>query len=392
MTETRRLVNVENVNERYSDGSNDTLLQRAARKGYYEIVKELLIHHPDIDAENESGCTAIMEASCKGHSEITKELINHHAGVNLQDKHGTTPLMAASKGGYETIVKNLIKHNADVNVQSKNGSTALIMASKWKRTQIVMELINHNADLNLQDNKGNTALHSVLMEIVTDTTINIVKLLLSDKTDLEKKNKKKKSVLQLAKESQKQDIIEMIESFFDQKKVEAAKKELKKLQANEIINKKKREIARVSAVNDEVLELIGSIDKMEKEKKILEEKLKKYREEVTLKKCLLKRKIDSDEFKSYKKLKQEHECLERSYEEEAFHKVIQPTKRECPICITEMTPEKKIYQCQSGHFFCEECFGKIRETTKSCPVCRVYIASISIRCRALEDVIKEEAN
>ena len=376
MTETRRLVNVENVNGRYSDGSNDTLLQRAARKGYYEIVKELLIHHPDIDAENESGCTAIMEASCKGHSEITKELINHHAGVNWG----------------ETIVKNLIKHNADVNVQSKNGSTALITASKWKRTQIVMELINHNADVNLQDNKGNTALHSVLMEIVTDTTINIVKLLLSDKTDLEKKNKKKKSVLQLAKESQKQDIIEMIESFFDQKKVEAAKKELKKLQANEIINKKKREIARVSAVNDEVLELIGSIDKMEKEKKILEERLKKYREEVTLKKCLLKRKIDSDEFKSYKKLKQEYECLERSYEEEAFHKVIQPTKRECPICITEMTPEKKIYQCQSGHFFCEECFGKIRETTKSCPVCRVYIASISIRCRALEDVIKEEAN
>ena len=289
MTETRRLVNVENVNERYSDGSNDTLLQRAARKGYYEIVKELLIHHPDIDAENESGCTAIMEASWKGHSEITKELM-------------------------------------------------------------------------------------------------------SDKTDLEKKNQKKKSALQLAKESQKQDIIEMIESFSDRKKVEAAKRELKKLQANEIINKKKREIARVSAVNDEVLELLGSIDKMEKRNKILEKRLKIYREKVTLEKCLLKRKIDSDEFKSYKKLKQEYEFFERCYEEEAFHKVIQPTKRECPICITEMTPEKKIYQCQSGHFFCEECFGKIRETTKSCPVCRVDVASNSIRCRALEDVIKEEAN
>ena len=275
MTETRRLVNVENVNERYSDGSNDTLLQRAARKGYYEIVKELLIHNPDIDAENESGCTAIMEASCKGHSEITKELM-------------------------------------------------------------------------------------------------------SDKTDLEKKKR--------------EDIIELIESFSDRKKVEAAKRELKKLQANEIINKKKREIARVSAVNDEVLELLGSIDKMEKKTKILKKRLKIYRDKVTLEKYLLKRKIDSDEFKSYKKLKQEYEFFERCYEEEAFHKVIQPTKRECPICITEMTPEKKIYQCQSGHFFCEECFGKIRETTKSCPVCRVDVASNSIRCRALEDVIKEEAN
>ena len=55
--------------------------------------------------------------------------------------------------------------------ESKQGNTALIMASKYKRQQSVIKLLNHNTDVNLQDNKDNTALHSVLLEVVTDTTI-----------------------------------------------------------------------------------------------------------------------------------------------------------------------------------------------------------------------------
>ena len=102
--------------------------------------------------------------------------------------------------------------------------------------------------------------------------------------------------------------------------------------------------------------------------------------------------MESEEFKSYKKLKQEYNYLERCYEMEAFDKVIEPVKRECPICFNKMTPKKKIYQCQSGHVFCENCFGKIRESTKVCPFCRVDIANNFIRCRALEEVIEEERN
>ena len=115
-----------------------------------------------------------------------------------------------------------------------------MLASKYKHTQIVMELINHNADVNLQDSKGNTALHLVLLEKVTDTTINILKLLLSDFTYLEKLNIENKSVIQLAKDSQNQEIIDLIEDYPEQKKIEATKRELKKLQVNQIIKKKEK--------------------------------------------------------------------------------------------------------------------------------------------------------
>ena len=254
LAKTRRLLNadVESVNGRYIDGLNDTLLVRASRKGYRKIVDELLLHHADVNAKNEKSCTALMEASCKGHREIAIELISHNAGVDLKDLYGTTPLMAASTKGHYKIVE---------------------------------ELINNNADVNCQDNKGNRALHLVLMENINDATINIVELLLSDRTNLEKRNKKKKTAIQLSQESKKQDIIDMVKDFFDSRRVEAAK-----LEANQIINKGKRELAREMTMNDEVLNLKEIIDQMKTANATLEEGLERNREELTAKRYLLKKK------------------------------------------------------------------------------------------------------
>ena len=62
-------------------------------------------------------------------------------------------------------------------------------------------------------------------------------------------------MVQQAKDSQNQDIIELIEDFFDKKKVEATQTELKKLHATQIINKRKRKLLGVSAVNDVLVHL-----------------------------------------------------------------------------------------------------------------------------------------
>ena len=320
-----------------------------------------------------------------------KELLKYNVDVNAQDTLGRTALHTASYGNHE-IVKDLLNHHADTNIQNYDGSTALMLASKYKHTQNVMELIKHSADVNLQDHKGNTALHLVLLEKTTDTTINILKLLLSDFTYSEKLNIGNKSVIQLAKDSQNQEIIDLIEDYPEQKKIEVTKRELKKLQVNQIIKKRKRKLTRLNAVNDEVLDLQQKINQKETRNTTLTEELNQNREEVKAWKCLLKRKIESEDFKTYKKLKEENKYLEKCYETEAFDNVLQPVKRECPLCFNEIRPHEKIYQCQSGHILCEECFSKIKERTKICPSCKVDIASSPIRCRALEKVIEEEAN
>ena len=118
-------------------------------------------------------------------------------------------------------------------------------------------------------------MHSVLLEEFTDATIDIVKLLLSHFTNLEIVNQKNKSVIHLAKETQNQEIIDLIEDFPDQKKIEEAKREYKKLQVHQIIKKRKRKLVRLNAVNDEVLDLQQKINQKETRNAALEEELKK---------------------------------------------------------------------------------------------------------------------
>ena len=286
----------------------------------------MLLYNADVNAQDGIGWAVLHHASFGDHK-IVKELLNHHADVNLEDCTGETALMKASSVGYYKIVKELLNHHANINIQSSNGSTALMLASKYKHVQVVMELINHNAGVNFQDDFGNTALHVVLLERVTDTTITIIKLLLSDFTYSEKLNKKKKSVMQLAKESQNQEITDLIEDYPDQKKIEAAKKEFKKLQVHQIIKKMKRKLVKLNVVNDEVLDLQQKIKYKEIRNTTLEEELKKNREEVKDWQCLLKRKIQSEDFKTYKKLKEEKKYFERCYETEEFDNVLQPVKR-----------------------------------------------------------------
>ena len=459
LAETRRLLrlDVESVNAKYGDGSNDTLLHKAARKGYCGIVNELLIYHANVNARNKEGCTALVLASLNGHYEIVieltkfnadvnaqkesggtaligaslqgheriiKELLNHHADVNLQDSAGSTALIVASCNGHYEIVRELLYHHADVNVQNRSGITALMAAScmenyeivrlllnhhadaniqtndgitalmsvsKRKNYQIVMELCNHNADVNLQDRDSNTALHLVLQEKVTDNTINIVKLLLSNVANLEKGNKENKSVIQRAQESQDQDIVHFIEGLFDRKKNEAAKREFKKLQANQIINEKKKKLQEVNALNEEVLDLNQKINQLKTKNTELEEEIKKNCEKIKIWECTLKSKTENQNLNSYERLTEDIKYIERCIETETFDNVIRLAKRECPICFNEMNSSKKLYQCQLGHLFCIECFGRINEGDKICSFCKVDIGSNPIQSNVLEEMIDGEA-
>ena len=283
------------------------------------------MHRADVNAKNENGETALLVASLKGHHKITKELLNRHAQVNSKDLIGVTPLIQASHSGYYEIVKELLDHGADINIQSKKGNTALMLASKNKHIRIIMELINHKADVNLQDSEGNTALHSVLLGKLTDTTINIAKLLLVNKTNLEQVNKEGKSVIKVARESQNQAIINLIEDFSDRKKVKAAKRECRKLQVDQMIKKRKRKLAHFSAVQNEVLNLQQNINQKEARNTELEEELTKNREELKAWRCGLKRKMESEDFipnKKLQELKEEIDNLEKCYDTEAFDNVI----------------------------------------------------------------------
>lgn len=58
---------------------------------------------------------------------------------------------------------------------------------------------------------------------------------------------------------------------------------------------------------------------------------------------------------------------------------------ECPICFTEYTPNRPIYQCIKGHILCDTC--KSHPSMITCPFCKIDMRNVTIRNRALERIV-----
>ena len=58
---------------------------------------------------------------------------------------------------------------------------------------------------------------------------------------------------------------------------------------------------------------------------------------------------------------------------------------DCPVCLEEMRPPKKIFQCSNGHSFCEQC--KKNPALKSCPVCRVAFTGFNVTRNILAETL-----
>ena len=63
---------------------------------------------------------------------------------------------------------------------------------------------------------------------------------------------------------------------------------------------------------------------------------------------------------------------------------------ECPVCLEEMKPPRKIFQCSNGHAICEYCRHH-REVT-CCPTCRIVFTKESVTRNILAESLAEATN
>ena len=127
----------------------------AVRRGYLEVVKELLNRGANVNTRDKRyGMTLIAQAAYKGELSIVKELIKRGANVNLRDGSGETPLMGAAYEGELSIVKELIKAGADVSAQS-DGWDALTYAALERYTGVIRYLVEKGANTNTALNHHN---------------------------------------------------------------------------------------------------------------------------------------------------------------------------------------------------------------------------------------------
>merc|ERR1712203_971898 len=60
-----------------------------------------------------------------------------------------------------------------------------------------------------------------------------------------------------------------------------------------------------------------------------------------------------------------------------------PPIPECPVCLEEMTPPTRIFQCRNGHLVCETCKSGLRPCI--CPRCRQEMTG---RATDMEDFLR----
>lgn len=142
---------------------NWTPLQIAADKNNTGIMKRLIAHGADINAEAHNGDTALCLSAKRGHIETAILLIQHGAGVNHPSSKGRYPLIAAANKGKRAMVEFLLEAGANPNIVDSYGQTAINSALYCRDDQATIEviklLLDAGTDVNKQDKGGRTPLH-----------------------------------------------------------------------------------------------------------------------------------------------------------------------------------------------------------------------------------------
>jgi ankyrin repeat protein len=170
------------------DDDEWTLLHIAALNGYGDMVKFLLANKAKVNAKEEAGDTPLVLAAENGHKDVVELLLAAGANVDAKGDDGS-PLAVAAAGGYVDIVKLLLSRNADVNSWDSEGGTpivsaktreiaelivakganvnsrdydrqtALHIAAAYGRSDLAAFLMAQGADVNARDRYGDTPLH-----------------------------------------------------------------------------------------------------------------------------------------------------------------------------------------------------------------------------------------
>ena len=105
-------------------------INKDARDGNIEAVKQHLAAGADVNAKDEDGETPLHYTVYKGHKEIAELLIEKGADVDAGNSFGSTPLHNAAIDGHTEIVELLIAKGADVNAKADTGWTPLDSAER----------------------------------------------------------------------------------------------------------------------------------------------------------------------------------------------------------------------------------------------------------------------
>jgi ankyrin repeat protein len=154
LPEARRLLSVGADVNASREADEKTPLIVACYNGHVQLVKELLKHGADIEAEDINGRTPLHWACSNGHLAVVNELRSPGAEIHAIDSNGTTT----------TLGKRKTRAGAEIEAKDSRGNTPLILASFKGHLAVVMALLAVGADILAVNNYGLLPIHRAIDE------------------------------------------------------------------------------------------------------------------------------------------------------------------------------------------------------------------------------------
>jgi uncharacterized protein len=167
-----------------------------------EVTKKLIQAGANLTIQNRQG--AVIHSNSLEPA-VLKLLLDRRVNVNLRNLQGQTPLHVHRF--QPALVKLLLAQKAQVNLRDAQGRTPLYDVN----LEVAQLLVAANADLNVQDNLGRTPLHQAVLEEQSFFGPELVTLFLSKNARVDLKDKQGKTALDLARELNKTQIVNLLE-------------------------------------------------------------------------------------------------------------------------------------------------------------------------------------
>lgn len=172
------------VNAKCDEGN--TPIMYAVFRGNLRIIQKLLEYNVNINEVNKNGNSLMHISIIADQVNIMvylKDKLN--LSIYITDKIGSTPLHFACFLGSENCLNVLLSWIHDVNVKNEEGNTPLhylvfsgkkFLNNKIEKSKLIKKLVMKGADLNIKNNKGLTALDLARSRNIT----NIVDMLTNE--------------------------------------------------------------------------------------------------------------------------------------------------------------------------------------------------------------------
>jgi len=343
-------------------------LWELCRDGKLDEVRAELARGGDVNDKNANGSTALMWAVGNGHNSIVKLLLEQPAvKTNEKDNYGYTVLHLAALVNNAKGARMLLLHPGfnSANSTNINGDTALMLAVRKRNKEVLLELVKHEK-VSLDLSEGAFDGRADLSLIIEDA----------------KKTRAQDSVSECREIcAQEEEEMRKIQSEGVQLLMQQQEDEMRKIKSEN--QKKEEELKKENREEEETLKLENQKkeQKLTKENRENEEAMQAENEralDLLLEENATQLALMLAKHEVEKKAARKEAELEAERNASASN---QPQVPECPVCLDEMAPPTRIFQCRNGHLICETCKTGLRPCI--CPKCRQEMTGRAIDMEAL---------